>query len=625
MPTTTAQPFTGPLRRRFGAALDAEALVPLLAAARLPLGELEHAPTLEALRRRAEEDLGTPWPQPLLSHYARYARDGNRTDYEGRIGERQRRLTRAAVLAAATGEQRWLDETADGVQLLCEQSSWSWAAHDDALPLLGRVVPPIDRPYLDLGAGEVVGQLAWIDALLGEPLGRRAPGLRERMRAEARTRVIRPFLDRRDWHWLGLDGDVHNWNPWIHGNVLLAAVALVDDPEERADVVALVLEGLDRFLDSLPADGAIDEGFAYWWNGAGRALETLELLAEATDGALDASELPVVRQAVRFPHRMHLGGAWYANVADGPARASDTLPWHVLHRWGRRIGDRDVIAHAAAQRRPADPLADPAAGLGRLVRALSDRQWIAAEPGPAPLVSPTWLPSVQLLVTREHPGGAEGLGLVVKGGHNGEHHNHLDVGSVIVALDGVPVLVDAGQPTYTSQTFGPDRYGIRAMQSRWHSTPAPWGLEQGVGRGFGASDVSSGPAGLLLELATAYPLPAGSSLRRRARREGAQVVVEDEWRLPRPATVEVDGVEVHLLIAGDVDLQDGAAVVTPVEGARRLRLEWTGAEATTEEWLLEDPLLEASWGERLTRLTLTVTAEGAEVFEGALRVTASVA
>jgi hypothetical protein len=29
------------------------------------------------------------------------------------------------------GGQDWLDEVIDGAYLLCEQSSWSWAAHDD--------------------------------------------------------------------------------------------------------------------------------------------------------------------------------------------------------------------------------------------------------------------------------------------------------------------------------------------------------------------------------------------------------------------------------------------------------------------------------------------------------------
>lgn len=107
--------------------------------------------------------------------------------------------------------------------------------------------------------------MAWIDHLLGAQLDERYPGLRDRIRREATARVIDPFLMRRDWHWIGLDGDVHNWNPWIHGNVLVAALRLLapEDPR-RVDTVALCIEGLDRYVASLPEDGAIDEGYAYW-------------------------------------------------------------------------------------------------------------------------------------------------------------------------------------------------------------------------------------------------------------------------------------------------------------------------------------------------------------------------
>ena len=99
------------------------------------------ADALSALHRQACEERGTPWPQPLVSHYARYFRDGNRTAYEGLVAARQQRLTRAVVMCLLPAAAReadtegpdWLDEVIDGAYLLCEQSSWSWAAHDDVL------------------------------------------------------------------------------------------------------------------------------------------------------------------------------------------------------------------------------------------------------------------------------------------------------------------------------------------------------------------------------------------------------------------------------------------------------------------------------------------------------------
>lgn len=594
------------------------------------------------LAAQARSERGTAWPQPLVSHYARYFRDGNRTAYEGLVGERQQRLSRAVVMAvldgrgsgmdAAAGPDAtaaespdWLDEVIDGVYLLCEQSSWSWAAHDDMFSRSGEVVPDRSRPYLDLGAGEVAAQLAWTDYVLGDSLDARAPGLRRRIRQETAERVIGPFLERVDWHWLGLDGDVHNWNPWIHTNLIAAALFLVDSPQLQAATVARCVEGLDRFLASIPADGAIDEGFAYWWNGAGRALEGLALLEEATGGALDV-DLPVVRQLVAFPHRMHLGGSWFLNVADGPARAASGLPWDMLHRWAVRLGDSDAAQHSAAfvSARP-----EATAGLGRVLHALlgaSEHGDADASAGSAPLVPFTYLPSVQIMVARETAGTAGGLLLAAKGGHNGEHHNHHDVGSVVVAVDGVPLLVDAGQPTYTAKTFGPDRYDIRAMQSAWHSVPAPFGLEQGTGKDF-AADVLQAPTPddptLRLALGAAYSLRAEqwirtSSLDRQAR----QVVVTDSWDLPDTPDTATPDVDITYLAAGTVRLgNDGSATVLPTGipsgdlpsggHGRGAVLRWEPAAAVVlvDEWPLDDPLLSEVWGAALTRLRFRLPQE----------------
>ncbi|WP_457964387.1 heparinase II/III family protein [Arthrobacter sp. D1-29] len=629
--------FQGPLAAAWGTEATQDALLRTLRGGRERLANREAEgqktwPTgtaLAGLQGEAEAERSAPWPQPLLSHYARYFRDGNRTAYEDLVAARQQRLTRAVVMACLSrrveqgaepgdgpstekpGEpdsvaafNEWLDDVIDGAYLLCEQSSWCWAAHEDAYHRLGHVVPERSEPYLDLGAGEVAAQLAWLDLLLGDQLDQRAPGLRRRIRGEVLDRVVRPFLNRHDWHWLGLDGDVHNWNPWIHSNVIAAAVVLVDDPGLQAKTIALAIEGLDRFLASMPADGAVDEGFSYWWNGAGRALEALAVLEDATAGRLDGN-IPVVRELVAFPHRMHLGHDWYLNVADGPAKGGTDLPWDLVRRWGERLGDHNAARHATAQRTqhstaPQPDVLDVRRGLGRTLRALADAgqrkgtggEGIPEPPAP-PLIGFTYLESVQIMLARENPGRTDGLVLAAKGGHNGEHHNHRDVGSVVVAVDGVPLLVDAGQPTYTAQTFGPDRYAIRAMQSAWHNVPAPFGLEQGTGRKFAAA-VQEAPTPekprLVLGLGEAYglgpanrwvrsaslvrasspPNPAGNGA---SERRKARVLIEDRWNLPSPnpavsrtpeAPSGTPDVDIHYLLSGTVTMGPvGTATIRP--------------------------------------------------------------
>lgn len=612
-PARAGDAGTGPLLGAWGAAaLPATLERVLLDPGRaLPAGDLRadpRGPALESVRARAEAERGTPWPQPLASQYARYFQDGNRTVYEAHVFDRQDRLTRAVLMAAATGDDGWLAEAADGLVLLCEQSSWCWPAHEETCRPRGTVLPDPAAPCLDLGAADVAAQLAWADQALGDRLDARFPGLRERMRAEVRARVLEPFTRRRDWHWLGLDGRVHNWCPWICGNVLVAALRLAEPGPERALQVALAVEGIDRYLGALPGDGSVDEGYEYWWNGACRALEALEVLEHATGGRLDAADVPVVRATVRFPYLMHLGGGWYVNVADARALPPADQPWHVLHRWARRIGDPDGVRHAAAQRSAA---VSPGAELGRAMRELTDPAWQAAEAAEPPLVASAWLPGTQVGVARTTGGSERGLALAVKGGHNAESHNHNDVGSVVVAVDGVPAVVDAGRPTYTAQTFGPDRYAIWTMRGDWHNVPEVRGTPQPAGAAFRARDVevSDEPDAfsVRLDLAAAYPVDELERWWRTARldRASGDVTIEDAWRFTGPGGPSA----LRYLLAGEVrESGPGEVEVRPPGGARAAVLTWDPGQAdgslTVRE--LDDPMLTSVWGDRLTRLELAL-------------------
>jgi len=217
-----------------------------------------------------------------------------------------------------------------------------------------------------------------------------------------------------------------------------------------------------------------------------------------------------------------------------------------------------------------------------------------------------------VLLARGTRGTSRGLTLAAKGGHNGEHHNHNDVGSVLVALDGVPVVVDAGRPTYTAQTFGPDRYEIWTMQSSWHNVPEIRGSAQSAGRQFSAhavsSEVDDAHAQLRVDLAGAYPRQDVKRWERTARldRPDGRITITDEWELGRaddaPPTV------VHLLLAGDVSVGSGRAVVTALGGVGTVVLTWHPETVTTmtEIRRLDDPVLSEVWGDHLTRLTIDV-------------------
>ncbi|NUS10925.1 MAG: heparinase, partial [Streptomyces sp.] len=232
----------------------------------------------------------------------------------------------------------------------------------------------------------------------------------------------------------------------------------------------------------------------------------------------------------------------------------------------------------------------------------------AGASGPDPAV---WLPRVQLLVARERPGAdRDGLALAFKGGHNGERHNHLDVGSYTVALDGCPLVVDVGKPTYTAASFGPDRYRAWPLRSDWHNVPEPGGRGQLPGERYRARGadvrITADGAACTVDLAAAYPAGLVRSWRRTVRLvrtaggAGYVLVRDDVRQLP------AGGALLRHVLAGEVAVDGDAGTALVAARGRVLRMSWEPGllAARVEHRVLVDPQLRASWGHSLTRLTL---------------------
>ena len=142
-----------------------------------------------------------------------------------------------------------------------------------------------------------------------------------------------------------------NWTPWIHSNLLTASL-LLDERREDAVVTAWRATGaLDRYLDSLPADGGCDEGIAYWWRAGASLFECVQTLADACGDAFGAFGLPKLRAAARYPLVSHICGGLACQ----------------LRRWLAKAHRRSVAALPLRQgdrRRPGGQARDRTAGCG---------------------------------------------------------------------------------------------------------------------------------------------------------------------------------------------------------------------------------------------------------------------
>ncbi len=556
------------------------------------------------------------WPELPATMWLDFHRNGNRTRFQDAAFARRGRLAAAVVAACLTDEDRWHEEVLDGVWLLCEETTWCIPAHDESHgPERGVDLPDPGNPTLDLFAAETGALLAWTYAVVGSRLRERSQLAADRLLQEIRTRILVPQRTVDTWWWFGRRSDhVNNWNPWINSNVLACSLLLDTKRDEILETAERAVEGLDVFVKGYPADGACDEGQAYWWRAGASLSECLEYLRSATGGALDGFGIPLVREIGRYPHRVHIGDGWYVNVADGMARLeARTACAHVLYRYGDRIGDDEMRAHGRAIRADG-PVVEPGAPLGRVLLALADTGWRAEPPRPDPLVAQAWWPDTQLLVARQECGREDGLLVSVKGGHNGEDHNHNDVGTVLVALDGHPVLVDAGVGEYTKQTFSSRRYEIWSLRSAFHNVPLVNGHEQAPGEEYAARAVEvtlgSGPSDDVharLDLAGAYPESAGCrrwirdvTLQRGGDRE---VVIAEEWEFDE----EPGDVRLHLLASSAPDTGEPGLVRVPgVRRALEIGYDADALDITVDRIDLDDRRLRGVWGATLWRIALVV-------------------
>jgi hypothetical protein len=287
-----------------------------------------------------------------------------------------------------------------------------------------------------------------------------------------------------------------------------------------------------------------------------------------------------------------------------------------VFRYGKAIGDPRLAAlgSSGAAEETFD-LEDRS--IGRTLFSLFGADALLAESGaPAPLPRDAWFPSgdMQLMVARDREGSSEGFSVAAWGSHNAQSHNHNDVGNAVVFVDGAPVLVDVGRPTYTAQTFSSRRYEIWAMQSAFHNLPTVNGRMQKDGRAFAAKNVvyqaRDDAASLMMDIAPAYPAEAGIKqwVRTAQLERGRQIVLSDVFvmtaptrdlsmNLMTPCEVSGTGPGTLRLACGRIGGKPDLVVFARFNPAVQ--------QATVERVDLDDRALTSSWGDHLNRIVLT--------------------
>jgi len=564
----------------------------------------------QAYIQAAEKELGAEWGQIPATVTLRYVRDGNRAQYDGMNTQRRARLATLVMGEVLENKGRFLDEIANGIWAISEQTFWGSTAHL-GVQKRGSGLPDVTEPVVELFSAETAALLAWTDYLLGKKLDAVSPLLRERIRVEVDRRILTPALERDDFAWMGFGARkiVNNWNPWIASNWLASTLILERDPQRRARTVHRIMRSLDVFMNGYPDDGGCDEGPGYWDRAGASLFDNLELLRSATNGGVDIYAHPLVRNMGQYIYRAYIKDAFFVNMGDAPAKARPDP--ELVYAYGQRIGDTVMTRFGSFLAQKRGSYAPGSSSLGRILPALFITQEVAAAPAAEPLLADVWLPDLQFMAARSAAGSSNGLYLSAFGGHNAQSHNHNDVGNFVVYADGKPVLVDVGVEVYSAKTFSARRYEIWTMQSAYHNLPTINGVMQKDGADFRARDVrytaSPTRASLSLDLAAAYP--ADAKVDRYLRtvsldRTAGTVTLDESYALRDVASPLRLSWMTPLLVdvshAGEVRLR------APEEKTPRfvIRYEPARFDATTEEIAIADARLLPIWGPRMARVAL---------------------
>lgn len=567
-----------------------------------------------SLVTQGEESLGFAWPPLPASVFLQFAREGNRANYEKISFERRTRLRDLVLAECAEGKGRFIDDIVNGVWAICEESYWGVPAHLN-LQKAGSGLPDTAERTVDLFVAETFNLLAWTYYLVDEAFDEVSPLIRPRIVSEIDERGLTPVEDRDDFWWMGFASRrVNNWNPWIVSNWLAALLVTEHDEERRARCFYKALRTVDNFIDPYPDDGGCDEGPGYWGRAGASLFDCLEWILSATDGKVDVYDDPKIRNIGQYVYRAQIAGDYFLNFADAAAVVSHSPS--LIHRYGQRIDDPDMMALGAwfAKRadRPASPLRDT---IGRVLPALFTLNDLDKVEPRAPLPRDVWLPDIEVMTARDIGGSPEGLYVAVKGGHNAESHNHNDVGNFVVYTDGSPLIVDAGVETYTRKTFSDQRYEIWTMVSPYHTLlPTVDGAEQLPGPEYRARDIGyqvddEGPS-LTLDIAAAYGEEAGIVrwLRRVRLVRGSHVEITDEYELSKDAGQITAG----FLTPSNVDISTSGRVRLSSRPFGSDRTSGHGAVAypaglkvSFEKVEITDTKLGSIWGNHLTRVLLT--------------------
>ncbi len=454
----------------------------------------------------AKTVVNDPIPHASEELYWDFVKNGNRSRYESRWFDAMKNFEVLVAAEVKEGKGRYIPRIEDYLRTFCGWKTWVFPAHDGQIRGRNGNLLGIAQS-VDLFSSELAAVIACCMDRLADRID---AALVSRVKSEVEFRIFTPI--RRDIRFMKSQGgdpkdmsyciyqwwidSLNNWNAVCWDNVLCAAFEFIDDPVDRAKFIDGAMKSVDTYLSGFTPDGYCSEGMGYWNYGYGHHMLMGYLLRRMSGGKVDILTRPIQRRIAEYARNYELRPGLSPAFADGNG--------------------------------------SPTAQNIRLAEML----WPGSDSKPAQV---SVFPDGQVWLFRAD----KGISVAFKGGHNGEHHNHNDIGSYYVVKNGAFISGDAGREEYTARTFSSRRYTSPILNSYGHPVPLVAGKKQKTGAQYCAKvlsqDYGKEKCTVSIEIKGAYDIKSLKSLVRTFtwERSGASFTVKDVFEFSEPTAFEV--------------------------------------------------------------------------------------
>lgn len=319
-----------------------------------------------------------------------------------------------------------------------------------------RTPKDFDFGLIDIFASSIALALAEIKNLFYD----RFPQLlKDRISYELRRRTIEPYLNRK-FFWETHD---NNWTAVCAGGV--GGVLIYEDPELFYQCQERLHSAMEHYLASYKNDGMCVEGVGYWGFGFGFFTTYALLEKELTQGKVDWFKRDKVKEIAKYLQKMFLTKDVIVTYGDCSVTQDYAigLPAMLRHIYGDEV-----------ERLPKDLaiIAKNNTHFNFILRAVLYYSESNFTDKMADNVTYT-IEDSAYFVKR-----TKAFGFSCKGGNNGESHNHIDVGTFIVARKDKQIICDIGAGPYLEGYHGDKRYTYFHPSAYAHNLPIIDGIPQ---------------------------------------------------------------------------------------------------------------------------------------------------